>query len=235
MAILLCSGFPIGGYMKEAITISAINLKGGSAKTSTILNLAGILHESGRTPVLIDCDPQESATRWAIQGGNKFPFPVVPVKIGKNVKAFKEKLEMVSKEHGANAILFDTPPQLQEEAMLTALLADVVLIPISPSPLDLWAGEQAINTVREAREVRKDGLPYIILVPSRLMPKTLLAREIKGSLEQFKEAISPPITMRVVMVEACISGLPVNLYAPGSQSHKEFKDLMKFIFTKIKK
>jgi len=221
--------------MKEAITISAINLKGGSAKTSTILNLAGILHESGHAPVLIDCDPQESATRWAFQGGDKFPFPVEPVKIGKNGKAFKDKIDKIKEKHGARAILFDTPPQLQEEAMLTALLADVVLIPISPSPLDLWAGEQAIATIREARKVRKDGLPNIILVPSRLMPKTLLAREIKGSLEQFKESISPPITMRVVMVEACISGLPVHLYAPNSQSHKEFKDLLKFIFTKIKK
>jgi chromosome partitioning protein len=170
-----------------------------------------------------------------MQGGDKFPFPVVPVKIGKNAKAFKEKLNKISKEHGANAILFDTPPQLQEEAMLTALLADVVLIPISPSPLDLWAGEQAINTVREAREVRKDGLPNIILVPSRLMPSTVLAREIKGSLEQFKESISSPISLRVSMVEAAIAGLTINLYAPGSRSHKEFKDLMKFIFAKIKK
>lgn len=221
--------------MKETITISAINLKGGSAKTSTIINLAGILHESGRSPVLIDCDPQESATRWAIQGGDKFPFPVVPVKIGKNVKAFKEKLDKIYKAHGANAILFDTPPQLQEEAMITALLADVVLVPISPSPLDLWAGEQAITTVKEARKVRRGDLPNIILVPSRLMPQTLLAREIRGSLEQFKESISPPISLRVAMVEAAIAGIPINLYDPGGRSHKEFKDLMKFIFTKIKK
>lgn len=221
--------------MKNTITISTINLKGGASKTSTILNMGGVLHESGRSPLLIDCDIQESATRWAMQGGDKFPFPVVPVKIGKNVKQFKERLDKVAKEHGADTILFDTPPQLREEAMLTALLSDVILIPISPSPLDLWAGEQAIETVREARQVKKDGLPVIILVPSRLMPNTLLAREIKGSLEQFSESISPPITQRVSMVEACISGLPINLYAPGSPSHKEFKDLLKFVLTKIRK
>jgi len=221
--------------MKKAITISAINLKGGSGKTSTILNLAGILHESGRVPVLIDCDPQESATRWAIQGGLKFPFPVIPVKITKNAKQFKEKLEKITKEHKADAILFDTPPQLEEEAMITALLSDIVLIPISPSPLDIWAGEQAVKTVKEAREVRKDGLPDIVLVPSRLMPTTLLGREIRGVLEQFNEPISPPISLRVSMIESAIAGLTINLYAPGSPSHKEFKELMKFIFTKVKK
>jgi chromosome partitioning protein len=221
--------------MKNTLTISSLNLKGGSAKTTTILNLAGVFHESGRKPILIDCDLQQSATRWAQQGGDEFPFPVIPLKIGKNVKQFKEKLETITKEHGADTVIFDTPPALEEEALLTALLSDVILIPISPSPLDLWAGEQAIKTVREAQELRKDGLPHIILVPSRLMPKTLLAREIRGSLEQFNESIAPQISMRVSMVEACIAGLPINLYAPNSPSHKEFKDLMKFIFTKIKK
>ena len=221
--------------MKEPTAISIINLKGGASKTSTILNLGGILHESGRSPILIDCDLQQSATRWAAQGGDKFPFPVIPVKITKNAKQFKDKLNEIKKKHKADIVLFDTPPQLQEEALLTALLSDIILIPISPSPLDLWAGEQAIETVRQAREVRNDGLPKIILIPSRLMPNTLLAREIKGSLEQYNEPIAPPITMRVSMVESCIAGLPINLYAPNSQSHKEFKNLMKFVFPKLKK
>jgi chromosome partitioning protein len=221
--------------MKDVITISTINLKGGAAKTSTILNLAGIMHESGRSPILIDCDLQQSATRWAAQGGDKFPFPVIPIKIGKNTKQFEENLDRIVKKHKANTILFDTPPQLQDEALLTALLSNIVLIPISPSPLDLWAAEQAISTVKEARDVKKNGLPKIILVPSRLVPNTLLARQIQGSLKQFNEPISPPITLRVAMVESCIAGLPINLYAPGSPSHNEFKDLLKFVFKNIKK
>jgi chromosome partitioning protein len=221
--------------MKETITISTINLKGGAAKTSTILNLGGVLQESGRRPILIDCDLQQSATRWATQGGDRFPFPVIPTKIGKNVKLFREKLDEIIKEHKADTVLFDTPPQLQDEALLTALLSDIIIIPISPSPLDLWAGEQAISTVKEVQEVRKDGKPRIILVPSRLMPNTLLAKEIRGSLEQFKESISSPISMRVAMVESCIAGLPISLYSPGSQSHNEFKNLLKFVLTKVKK
>lgn len=221
--------------MKDPTFISIINLKGGAAKTSTILNLGGILHESGRSPILIDCDLQQSATRWATQGGSKFPFPVISIKITKNAKQFKDKLAEITKKHKADVVLFDTPPQLKEEALITALLSDIVLIPISPSPLDLWATEQAIETVRKARDVRKNGLPKIILVPSRLMPNTLLARDIKGSLEKYNEPIAPSITMRVSMIESCIVGLPINLYAPNSLSHDEFKNLMKFVFTKVKK
>lgn len=221
--------------MKPTLTISTINLKGGASKTSTILNLGGVLKESGRKPVLIDCDIQQSATRWAAQGGDKFPFPVIPIKMGKDAKQFKAKLDQLINEHKADVVLFDTPPQLEQEALLTALLSDIILIPISPSPLDIWAGEQAIATVREAREVRKDQLPKIILVPSRLMPNTVLAREIRGALEQFNEPISPSITLRVAVAEAAIAGLPVGHHAPGSPSHNEFKNLLKFIFTKVKK
>ncbi len=65
------------------------------------------------------------------------------------------------------------------------------------------------------------------------MPNTVLSRQIEGSLEQFKELTSPAITARVAMIEAAIAGLPVNLYAPKSPSHNEFKKLMKFILSKV--
>jgi chromosome partitioning protein len=217
------------------ITISTINLKGGACKTSTILNLAAVMKEGGRSPVLIDCDLQQSATQWAAQGGEAFPFHVAPIKIGRDVKRFKEKLDAITKKHKADTILFDTPPQLETEAMATALLADIVLVPVSPSPLDLWACKDAIAMIKTAKEARQDGLPLIILVPSRLILGTVLGREINGSLGQFNELISPSITSRVVMVEAAIAGLPINLYKPGSPSHKEFKNLMKFVLSKIRK
>lgn len=221
--------------MGTVITISTINLKGGAAKTSTILNLGGVFHENGRRPILIDIDPQESAKRWSNQGGKKFPFPVISLKIGKNIKLFKLKLEQLTKENGADVILFDTPPQIQDEALVAALLSDIVLIPITPSPLDIWAGEQAIATVREARVTRKNDLPKIAIVPSRLVPNTVLAKEIQNTLKKYEEPIAPSISMRVAMVEACVAGLPVNIYAPGTPSHNEFKNLMKFIYKNLKK
>lgn len=221
--------------MSKTITISAVNLKGGAGKSSTIINLGGVLHESGRKPILIDCDPQQSATRWASQGGDRFPYPVVPMSIGRSAKLFKEQVDHLVRQHGANVVLFDTPPQLQDEALLSALLSDAVLIPITPSPLDIWAGELAVNTVREARQERGGPQPWMGLVPSRLVTNTALAKEITATLKQFGEPVAPAITMRVAMAEACIAGLPIHLYAPNSPSHKEFTNLMKFVFTKISK
>lgn len=218
----------------KLLTIAAINLKGGSSKTSTILNLGGVLHESGRRPILIDIDPQQSATRWAIQGKEKFPFPVISLSVGKNAKQFKAQIDQLVKKHGADTILFDTPPQLEDEALISALLADLVIIPITPSPLDIWAGEKAIEAIKEARAERK-GLPKVAIIPSRLMPNTLLAKEVKTSLKHFNEPIAPSITMRVAIAEAGIAGLPINLYAPGGASHKEFQCLAKFLLTNLRK
>lgn len=219
----------------KPISIAALNLKGGSGKSTSIINLGGICHASKRKPILIDTDPQQSATQWARQGNDKFPYPVLPMKVGKDVSQFRKTIEMAMKEHKADMILFDTPPQLQDEALIAALLSDIVLIPVTPSPLDLWAAQKAIDAVREARRERKGQLPKIILVPSRLIPNSLLAREIKESLKSLGEAVSPPIFMRVAMAEACVVGLPINIYSPNSPSHREFVDLWKFINSDIGK
>lgn len=221
--------------MRPITTISAINLKGGAAKTSTILNLGGVLHEDGRKPILIDCDPQQSAKRWAEQGESKFPFPVIALDVGKNVSKLKDELDKLIRSHKADTVLFDTPPQLEEEALVAALLSDIVIIPVTPSPLDIWAAQKAVETVQEARKERKCGLPKVIIVPSKISKGTILAKEVRSTLKQFNEPISPSISLRVAMIEAAIAGLPIHLYAKNSPSHKEFQDLWKFVLTNLKK
>lgn len=182
---------------------------------------------------MIDLDPQRSATQWARQGAEKFHYPVIPTEIT-NPGQFKAELDHIGREHNADIILFDTPPSLENEAMIAALLSDLVLIPVTPSPLDIWAAEKAVKMVREAQKER-GGKPTIALVPSRLMPNTVLAREIHISLKAFGESIAPSISMRVAMAEAPIAGQTINTYAPGSPSHNEFKELLKFVFTNIPK
>ena len=216
------------------IIISCLNLKGGCGKTSSIVNLGGILSEKKLNPLLIDLDEQRSATHWAQQGGDEFPYPVIPISL-ENATKFKKKIDYLSKEHKTKIILIDTPPQLEDDALIAALLSDIVLIPVSPSPLDLWAAEQAIKMIKEARKERGKKLPKAILVPSKVMGRTSLARDIKGSLKKFGESVSPAISLRVAVAESGIAGLPVGHYAPNSPSHKEFANLWKFVNTNIRK
>ncbi len=215
-------------------TIATINLKGGCSKTTTCINLAGVYHEAGHKPLLLDLDPQQSASFWAQQGGDAFPYPIAAIKMG-DVKQFKAHIDQLIKKHSANLVIFDCPPALADEALIAALLADIVLVPVSSSPLDIMATKEAVSTIREARKERKSHLPKAILVPSRLVKGTVLAREIQGTLKELGEPVAPSISMRVALVEASIKGEPINMYAPDSPSHKEFKDLMKFINTNLRK
>lgn len=232
--MLSCRFREIRRDMSKIATISVLNLKGGCGKSSLIVNLGGVLKENGRRPLLIDLDPQRSASEWAAQGGERFPFPIVDLSVGKDVKRFKASLDSLIAKHKADTLLIDTAPSLADQALVSALLSDIVLVPASPSPLDLWAAEKAITTIREAQQERK-GPPKIILVPSRLSPGTILAREIGGALEHFNEKISPPIFMRVAIPEACVDGTTIDRYAPKSASHKEFKNLMKFVNSNLRK
>jgi chromosome partitioning protein len=215
-------------------TIAAINLKGGCSKTTTCINLAGVYQESGQKPLILDLDPQKSASFWARQGGDTFPYPVAAIEMG-DIKQFKAQMDQLVKQHSANLVIFDCPPALASEALVAALLADLVLVPVSPSPLDIVATQEAVSTIREARKERKGHLPKAVLVPSRLVKGTVLAREIQGTLKELGEPIAPSISMRVALVEASIKGEPIHKYAPGSHSHLEFKNLMKFINTNLRK
>lgn len=119
--------------------------------------------------------------------------------------------------------------------MVAALLSKLVLIPVTPSPLDIWAAEKAVELVREARKERGGVLPRSALVPSRLITGTLLAREIHETLMRLGEPIAPPITQRVAVVEAAVAGTTLTRYAPRSAAYREFTELANYVLKKLSK
>jgi chromosome partitioning protein len=86
--------------------------------------------------------------------------------------------------------------------LVAALLADLVLVPVTPSPLDLWAATQAVATAQEARVLRAGLKSLLSLVPSKLLSQTILARDLPAALAALGEPVAPAITQRVALVEA---------------------------------
>ncbi len=215
--------------------ISVLNLKGGCGKTTISLNLAAALAEQGRRAVVVDLDPQASALRWASQApeasgpGFQLRRDVVGLPVERGAARFRTGLLELGKRTGAAVAVLDCPPELRDPALVAALLADVVLIPVTPSPLDLWAAEAAVATAREARRERGGRLPRVSLIPAKLISGTVLAREIAATLEGLGEAVSPPIHQRVAFIEATVAGQTIGAYAPGSPGHQEFQALAAFV------
>jgi chromosome partitioning protein len=219
--------------------ISCLNLKGGCGKSTICLNLAACLSGHKYKVLVIDLDPQRSITRWSKQAKtleSSLSTEVYPLKLDSKRPAlqFRTDIETLIAETGSNLILLDTPPQLEDAALLAALISDLILIPVTPSPLDLWAAEAAVKTGREARRERKKKKPRITLLPSKVQPQTVLGRELKETLSALGEPVGPIITQRVALVESAVVGQTINQYAPNSPSHIEFKKLAAYVLEIMK-
>jgi len=123
--------------------VSIQNQKGGVGKTTLAIHLAFGL--SGKSHVLlVDSDPQGSARDWAASRKDNLPFDLIAM----DRPILHRDLPSLAKEYAY--VIIDGPPRVSEIARSAILASDLVLIPIQPSPYDLWAAQETVKLVREA-------------------------------------------------------------------------------------
>jgi chromosome partitioning protein len=206
--------------------IAVLGRKGGIGKSTIAGNLVAEFAAMGKTVIAFDADPQRSLTAWAAQGTGMLAGCVEKVKRG---SAEELRAKVRSAETTADVAFIDTPPGAPEIAYQAALLADLVLLPCGPSPLDLLSLKEALALALEARAERRSKKPRIRFVPSKILMNTNLGRGLPSSLGEMGKKVLPPIGQRIVVAEAAVSGLTVHEYAPTSVSHWEFERLAKAI------
>lgn len=211
--------------------IALIQQKGGVGKSTLAANLAGELLKKGRTVKVLDLDPQESLTTWAQLGQGLLRGLVEPVSTGHPTE-FKAAVDRARRD--AERVLLDCPPGLPDAGLMAALVADLALLPVTPSPLDVIASQKALQLMREARAQRTDHKPLIALVPSRVARHTVLGRDLRDSLKPLGERILPGVSQRIAIAEAVLQGLTLREYAPASDGVEEFQQLAKAIERMVK-
>ena len=202
--------------------IAMIQQKGGVGKSTISANLAGELLRFGRSVAVVDLDPQRSLANWAKLGNGLLSEWVEAVNIT-SPAAFQAKISAATQQ--AERVILDCPPGLPDTGLMAALLADLVILPVTPSPLDIIAGQEAMAMMREARVKRNNTKPLIRFAPARVSVNTLLSRDLTAALERLGEPVLPSTHQRVGVAEAVIHGLTVGEYAPESKAHEEFKQL----------
>src|SRR5512144_3271346 len=168
--------------------IAILNPKGGSGKTTLATNLARACHDRGLKVLLVDSDPQGSASDWhAARDDNPLPF----LAYGKpeNFKALPE----IAAPY--DLVLIDGAAKL--EGMIAAALkvADSVLIPVQPSPYDIWAVADLVDLINARQEVT-EGKPKAAFVISRAIKRTVLSREVLTALAQYPFPVFQAGTMQ---------------------------------------
>ena len=125
--------------------IGFLNQKGGVGKTTLSVNIAATLAESGSRVLLIDADPQGSALDWAAA---RQADPIISV-VGFPRATIHREIAQIGQ--GYDHIIIDGPPRVTDLARSAIMASDIVLIPVQPSPYDIWASEEVVKLIDEAR------------------------------------------------------------------------------------
>jgi chromosome partitioning protein len=200
--------------------------KGGIGKSTIAGNLTAEFAALGQTVAALDADPQHSLAAWAQQGEGMLSHCVEKVPRG---SADELRVKVRTAQKAADIVLVDTPPGMLDVAYQAMLLADLVLLPCGPSPLDLFPLKEALGLALKARAERRSKKPRIRFVPSKVLKNTNLGRGLTSSLEEMGKKVLPGIGQRIVVAEAVTSGLTVREYAPGSTAQEEFEELAKAV------
>jgi len=210
--------------------VAVCSRKGGTGKTSLAVNLAAALAGPRRRVAVLDLDPQGSASRWAEWAEGGLPFPVHGFDTDRGPAAFRAALERLAGE--VDVLILDTPPELDTPTRLALLAADLALIPVGPSALDLFAAQDAVAVAREARAARGGELPAVALVPSRLISRTREAGELPATLKSLGEPVAPAIGHRIEVARASIEGRAVR---PSSTAGQEFERLAAYVRNRLRR
>lgn len=163
--------------------IAVANQKGGTGKTTIAMQLAGTLAIRGSRVLVVDADPQGTATRWAAAATDERPFPANIC--GLSAAGGRVHREVRKYVDDYDFIVIDCPPAVESSVPTGALMiADLVLIPIIPSPPDLWAGIGIRDLVRHVSETINEELEAR-LVANMCQPNTEVAREALDLLSEF--------------------------------------------------
>lgn len=211
--------------------IGVAGRKGGSGKTTVAVHLAAELSSSNFRTVLVDCDPQGSATHWAEPGRLPMLVRHMALENETQVATWSKAVRAIP----ADYVVLDSPPHLNAALGAVVGLCDLAVIPCGPSGLDLIATGETIALVREIRDAKGGDNPRIILVPNRIDSRTGSGRELTAALTDMGEAVAPEIHSRTAFSDAFNIGQWVGEYAPGSPAHREMQNLSSFVLKQIGK
>ena len=183
--------------------IAFVNQKGGVGKTTLAVNVAGCMARQGMKVLLVDADPQQSALDWAGVRQDECPFSI----IGMPRPVIHKELPKL--EEGYSHVIIDSPPSVHQLTQSIVGASDVVIIPVQPSPYDVWAAEAVLKVIDDASAVLNPSLKTLFAI-NRKIVNTAIGRDVADSLAQYgKPVLNAQVCQRVAFAESAAQGKTV--------------------------
>ena len=201
--------------------IGVLSQKGGVGKTTVALNLAAAIATSGSRVLVVDADPQGSALAWSSAREAEPLFPVV----GMAKPTLHRELPNLAANY--HFIVIDGAPRVNDLARSAILASNLVLIPVQPSPYDIWASSETVRLIREARQINA-ALEAAFLI-NRKIARSAIGRDAAAALARFEDipVLEVHLSQRILYAESAAKGLTVVEVAPQGEAAREFRALAK--------
>ena len=198
--------------------IAFIHQKGGVGKTTLSINVAGTLAKHGKKVLYVDADPQGSALDWAEARQEPSLFTMVGLP-----KAVIHK-EVGNLSENYDFVIIDGPPRVSEVTKSILLASDMAIIPIQPSPYDVWAAKEVIDIIKEAA-VYNDNLKVAFAI-NRKIVNTAIGRDVVDALSEYEIGVlQSAVGQRVIFAESASAGKIVSEIDGNTPAAKEIEDL----------
>lgn len=198
--------------------ISILNQKGGVGKTTIAVHLSTALARNKLKVLLIDADSQGSALDWSAARTEASLFPVAGLP-----KASIHK-ELPALSVGYDFVVIDGPPRVNDIARSAIYASDLVLVPVQPSPYDVWAAKEIIDLLKEA-SVFKPAIKSAFAI-NRRIANTAIGRDVVDALANYPlNVLKSSLCQRVPFAESATQGLTVYELDPDMLASREMNDL----------
>ncbi len=177
-------------HLEKPKVISFLQEKGGAGKTTISTNVSRGLKLRGYKVLLVDSDPQGSTRDWNEANLGS----LVPV-VGLDRETLHVDIKALMADY--DFVIIDGAPQLSKMSASAIKCSDIILIPVQPSPYDIWASLDLVELIKSRQGVT-NGIPEAAFIISRVIKNTKLSKEVNDTLAEYGIPVFDSFTSQLV-------------------------------------